>query len=282
MTETPLPLTTQEAGTKPEETTARRRYPLWWRAGQWPMVVLLMAAAAGDLFWPNACLGLGAAVAALLLVGAMLMLRRDLSRAEQVFLAVLGLVCFALLAVGSNVLGLLAVLLIPALMLFFPSPLGDEMEDAGRYESWMSFWCARRPKMTGHGQYLRHVLPMRVTGLIGLVLFLIFVLIVASENPVVSLIWEWIAELWNRFVLLFHLDWGFLQHVVLWLLGVVAFGIYARRRAPEVRPTVQEQPAAAAGQGVLPHLPMVALIPVNLASLLSTRPDVIYRLMGFP
>ncbi|MCQ2372170.1 MAG: hypothetical protein MJ058_09005, partial [Akkermansia sp.] len=70
--------------------------PSWWRQGWVPLVVLVMAAVSADLLWPHIAantfpaMGLGAAIGAAVYIAAVLMLRRDISRNEYIFMIAMG------------------------------------------------------------------------------------------------------------------------------------------------------------------------------------------------
>lgn len=68
----PLPKTTED--------------PTWWRKGAIPFIVLLLAAAAADLYWPGVGgIGVGAGIAGILLTSGILLLRKDLSKGRLAF-----------------------------------------------------------------------------------------------------------------------------------------------------------------------------------------------------
>ena len=83
--------------------------PSWWRLGWIPYAVLPMVAAAADLCFPliqsegMQNLGIGAGIGVVLFIAAILILRRDFSRREQLFLGMLALVALlGLLVSGSH------------------------------------------------------------------------------------------------------------------------------------------------------------------------------------
>ncbi len=256
-------------------------YPVWWRRSWIPFAVLLLAAAVGDLLAPRATLlaggrvvfGLGPAVGAVLLTLAILLLRRDVGRGERIFLALLGVSCGLALAVSGSFLCWLMVLLIPLFfMALIHTPLAA-CDSKQRYYNWWSFWfCAQR---TNRLSRLTRLLPWLISILVGVVLFIFFLCIFAGGNPVVELIWNYITETWNRLVAFLRIDWDFGLHVLFWVSGVMLFGFYTFRRPVSAAP-VAAAPVTAPGRSLLPQLPLMMLLGINMAFMIVNASDMVY------
>lgn len=256
-------------------------YPVWWRRSWFPFAVLLLAAAAGDLLAPRASLlsggevvfGLGPAVGGVLLTLAILLLRRDIGRGEKVFLGMLGLSCGLAMAVSGSFLCWLMVILLPLFfMALIPTPLAA-CDRKQRYYNWWSFWFfAQRSNRLSR---LTRLLPWLISILVGGVLFILFLCIFAGGNPVVELIWNYITETWNRLVAFLRIDWDFGLHVLLWVLGVLLFGFYSFRRPFSAAPAAAAS-VTAPGRSVLPQLPLMMLLGINMAFMIVNASDMAY------
>lgn len=259
----PLPKTTED--------------PTWWRKGVVPYLVLILAAAAADLYWVRDCgLGMGAGIAGILLTLAILLLRKDLSRGETLFLTALAIINGAALLVSGSMLNYFLGIIVPIFLLALPSSLAEPESTNVQYRSWWGYWTARRPKPKSHGKaILRNVMPTVISVLVGAALFIAFLTIFASGNPFVAQIREWIVTKWNEMLVYLNISWDFMWHLVYWFVGLILFGIYARRRPymPTVIPATRKAPA---GTTLLPHLPLFALIGINLAFLVATSTDIAY------
>lgn len=247
----------------------------WWRLGCIPYVVLVLAAAATDFLTPMPHqfhhLGLGSAIGSVLFIAALLLLRRDLSRMEQLFLLLLGLVTAAAQVVSASVICYLGLLIAPFILFNLPKE-SEEPQPRGR--SWWSFWFERRKKGT---IFRGGCLPLVVSLFIGLALFAAFLGIFASGNPVVELVWNTLVEWWNKFVEFLHLDWDLWVHVLMWGVGALLFGFYTLAR-PHVKPTAKiPTPKVVEGTvAMLPHLPLISLVAINLAFLVATSTDIAF------
>ncbi len=252
--------------------------PSWWRLRTMPFVALLLAAVAGDLLWPRlAGLGLGAGLGVVFGILAILLLRKDLSRGERCFLVGLAAVSFAgLVLSGSSFLWLFA-LVLPLLLVMTPGK--KQFAQPGvRYRSWWSFWVAKRSGDEGRGcrAWLRQLLPTFVCLLVGGMIFVLFLLIFASGNPVVLLVWKSLSEAWNQLVEWLRLDWDFAWHVCRWLVGVLAFGLFAFARPPSAASLPEPEFRPKSGRALLPLLPLASLVGVNLAFLVANAADISY------
>ena len=257
-------------------------YPVWWRSGWAPFVVLLLAAAAGDLLMPRGALlsggtavfGLGAAVGGVLLTLAILLLRCDIGWSGRVFLGSLAVSCGLALAVSGSLLCWLMLLLVPLFFLsLIRTPLAVSDKKA-RYYNWWSFWFSAQ--RTNRLSLFTCLLPWIISVLVGAVLFIFFLCIFAGGNPVVELIWQYIIDAWNRLVFFLRIDWDFVVHVLLWLLGMLLFGFYTFKRPYDGAPAAASQPAAAPGKSLLPQLPLMMLLGINLAFMIVNASDMAY------
>ena len=260
---------------------AAAEYPAWWRRAWVPFVVLLLAAAVGDMLAPRASLlpdgelmfGLGPAVGGVLLMLAILLLRRDMARSETVLLSLLSLSCGVALAVSGSLLCWLMVWLVPLFWLsVIPSDKSEWVKDK-KYFNWWNFWFSAQ--RADRLSLLTRMLPWIVSIMAGVVLFILFLCIFASGNPVVELIWNHITDAWNRLVAFLRIDWDFALHVLLWVVGIVLFGVFTQRRnrAAEAPPAAAP---AASGRSILPQLPLMILLGINLAFMIVNASDMAY------
>ncbi len=257
--------------------------PAWWRLGWVPYVVLVLVAAAADLCFPVLqssalrYLGVGASVGVLLFMTALLLLRRDFFRTEQLFLGGLALVgAAALLVCGSHV-GWVAALTLPFFVLVFNPGRPIPLEEGAEYRTWWGYWRDQR-RFSNAGKW-RAILPTLISILVGIICFIAFLCIFASGNPVVQLVWDTITTWWNRIMEYLQISWDFWAHALVWAVGLVSFGIFTVQRMS--RPLVQVPAAEAseetpAGRSMLPHLPLMVLLGVNLAFLIATSTDVAF------
>lgn len=259
------------------------QYPVWWRSSWVPFVVLLLAAVAGDLLAPRftvffdgeVALGLGAAVGGVVLMAAVLLLRRDMSRGERWYMGSLAVSCSAALAVSGSLLCWLMVFLLPLFYLALVRTNRRVWDAKLRYFNWWSFWVAapRAHRLS----FLTRVLPWLISCLAGAVFFVLFLCIFASGNPVVEIVWQYITDTWNRLIYFLRIDWDFGVHVLLWLLGMVAFGLYTQRRPQPVdAAVVAPKPVVSAGRSLLPQLPLMMLLGINMAFIIVNASDMAY------
>lgn len=255
-------------------------YPLWWRSSWIPFVVLLLAAAAGDLLAPRATvlldgevvLGLGPALGSVALSLAILLSRCDLSRREMVFLGGIALSCGLALAVSGSLICWVMAWAVPLFFLaMVPTRRFAPSEKAHYYTWWSYCFSARRSDRLSR---ITSLLPWLVSILIGVVLFIFFLCIFAGGNPVVELIWNHITAAWNRLVSFLRIDWDFGVHVLLWVLGILLFGLFTMRRpvagdAPSPVPVVP-------GRSILPQVPLMVLLGINAAFMIVNASDMAY------
>lgn len=251
--------------------------PTWWRLHHGiTFLVLLLVAAAADYWCPALCeggclIGLGTALGTLLFAAALLLLRKDFSRGEQVFLVLFALLSSAAQAFSGSVLCWLLVPVICLLLVHLPRVSG-EPQPKGR--TWWGFWLARRPTATKAKAFSGTVLPLIVCLAVSLVLFFGFLAIFAEGNPVVHRAFELICEYWNKVLDFLHLDATIWVHAFVWALGIAGFGFFtSARRHTAARP---DSPAAPEGKTLLPHLPSFALAGVNAAFAIATSTDILY------
>lgn len=251
--------------------------PSWWRLNRGiPFIVLLLVAAASDYFCPLLCehepfIGFGTALGTLFFIAALLLLRKDYSRGECVFLILFALISAAAQAVSGSLLCWLATPVVCLLVLLFPLE-SEEPMPTGR--TWWGFWLARRPDASKAKAVTSGCLPLCISIAVGLVLFFAFLAIFASGNPVVKMAWEVICEYWNKLLDFLHLDMTIWVHALVWCIGLTGFGIYtfARNRVVLAAP----RPAEAPGKSILPQLPSFALTGINAAFAIATSTDIVY------
>lgn len=251
--------------------------PTWWRLNRGiPFIVLLLVAAASDYFCPLLCehepfIGFGTALGTLFFIAALLLLRKDYSRGEQVFLICFALISAAAQAVSGSILCWVATPAVCLLMLLFPKE-SEEPMPTGR--TWWSFWLARRPDASKAKAVTSGCLPLGISFAAGLVLFFGFLAIFASGNPVVKMAWELICEYWNKFLEFLHLDMTIWLHALTWFIGLTGFGVFtfARSHTAPAAP----RPAETPGKSILPHLPSFALTGINAAFAIATSTDIVY------
>ncbi len=253
--------------------------PAWWRLGSIPFLVLILCAAGADLAWPEMeGIGIGAGIGCALWTLAFVLLRRDLSKGETAFLIGLAAISFIALAVSGSAFNWVFSFVLPLLLLTFPTP---HKNGPGRYRTWWGYWVARRKTVKkGRWAWLRQILPTLITVFVGVALFVLFLCIFASGNPVVLLVWDTICEWWNALVEFLQLDWDFVAHVGIWIVGIIVFGFYTFNR-PAAIPSAPAAPAAPKeGRSILPHLPLASLVGINLAFLVATATDIAYLWFG--
>lgn len=255
--------------------------PVWWRLGWVPCIVLVLAAAAADLCFPVLQMGMrymgaGAGLGVLLFMTALLLLRRDFTRREQVFLVLLAIIAAAGLLVCGAAVGWLMALTLPFLVIMICPGRHVPLEAGVEYRGWLGYWKGHRDmaKM----DFLRKILPTLISVVVGVVCFIAFLCIFASGNPVVQMVWEWIVLWWNRIMSYLQITEDFWMHAIIWLLGILAFGIFTVQRPLNTR-RVQPAPSPAevpTVNSMLPHLPLMVLLGVNLAFLITTATDVAF------
>ncbi len=269
--ETPAPVPPPVA-TEPQD-------PTWWRLGTIPFIVLILAAAGLDLAWPSTFDGgIGMGIGCALWCAALLLLRRDFSKGETWFLAALALISLLALGVSGSRINWALAFILPLILVLSP---GQTEAPKGKFRSWWGYWFARRKTAAqGRWAWLRQILPMLITIFVGVALFIVFLIIFASGNPVVLLVWETICAWWNALVEWLELDWDFVGHVCLWMLAFFFFGLYTFARPVEPKPLPSVPVEVKPGRSLLPHLPLASLIGINLAFLVATGTDIAYLWFG--
>lgn len=257
--------------------------PAWWRLGWMPYAVLPMVAAAADLCFPLTqsegmeSLGIGAGIGIVLFIGAILLLRRDFSLREQLFLVMLALVALLGLLVSGSHAVWAAALALPFFVIMFGCDKSVTRGENVEYRSWWGFWHERRHLVKGG--FWRRTLPLFISVLVGIICFVGFLCIFASGNPVVQMVWESIATWWNFLMDYLQISWDFWWHALIWLAGILGFGLYTVQRPAAERtklPEVPEDTAPASGSCMLPLLPLMVLLGVNLAFLVATGTDIAF------
>lgn len=254
---------------------ATPNYASWWRGGMVPYIVLMLVFVASDLLCPMPGqyhhLGLGSAIGALFFVASLLVLRRDLSVLEQAFLVVLGLLTATAQVVSASVICFMGLLFVP-LVLFCLPKVTEEPQPCGR--TWWSFWLLHRRRGS---MFVGGCLPISLSIFIGVALFFAFLSIFASGNPVVRMVWNTMDAWWTSFIEFLHLDWYLWAHVLVWGVGAVLFGFYTFAR-PHIKPSVKIPTPKVVQDTVtmLPHLPLISLVSINLAFLVATSTDIAF------
>ncbi len=253
--------------------------PTWWRLGSMPFIVLILAAAGLDLAWPEEFFGgIGTGIGCVLWCLAILLLRRDFSKGEMWFLGALALITLLALGVSGSRLNWALAFALPIALLL--NPVQKEPVQ-GNFRTWWGYWFARRKVgVQGRWAWLRQVLPTLITVFVGVSLFLVFLIIFASGNPVVLLVWNTIKDWWNALVEWLELDWDFARHVLVWVIAFFFFGVYTFARPTEPKPLPCVPTEVKPGRSLLPHLPLASLIGINLAFLIATSTDIAYLWFG--
>ncbi len=256
--------------------------PTWWRLGWIPYAVLPMVAAAADLCFPVISseglryLGIGSGIGVILLISAILLLRNDYTRREQVFLGMLAFISMLALLVSGSHVGWILSLTVPFFVIMFGPGKAAPVDKEVEYRNWWSFWRDRR----GHikGSFWRRILPTLISVTVGIICFIAFLCIFASGNPVVQLVWDFIVTWWNRIMEFLQISWDFWAHVLVWGAGILAFALYTVRRPTADVTALPEvpNPEPEAGHSMLPHLPLMVLLGVNLAFLVATSTDIAF------
>ena len=273
--DTPTAPSDVEAKLPPTPETIPAEEPSWWRLGWVPFAVLVMAAAAADLLFPRLYgFGVAAAIGVLLGVGALLLLRRDFSRGEHIFLGVLALISFSGLLINGSILCWMAAIAIPFALVLMPGK--QAVPATAKYLNWWQFWFSHRirEEVSNRAGRIKKILPLLLSILIGIISFIFFLCIFASGNPVVELVWNAIADAWNSVVAFLNLNWEFCFHVLCWGAGGLWFGIYTFKR-PEINLPVAPAPIEKS-HSILPYLSPCILIGTNLAFLIATSTDVAF------
>lgn len=251
--------------------------PTWWRLSRGiPYLTLLLVAASADFFCSLFCglpcyIGFGTALGTLFFAAALLLLRKDFTRGETVFLILFALASAAGQAFSGSTACWIGMPIVCFVLLQLPQE-SDEPQQTGR--SWWSFWLARRPDAAAAKAFGSGCLPTVISIAVMLVLFFVFLAIFASGNPVVERAWELICEYWNKVLDFLHLDKSVWLHALTWIIGIAGFGLFTMartrvRRAPAL-------PAEPAGKSMLPQLPAFALAGINAAFGIATSTDIIF------
>ena len=253
--------------------------PTWWRKGAIPFIVLILAAAAADLYWPHsfsAGVGVGAGIAGLLLSVAIVLLRKDLSKGEIAFLLGMGIVNCVALLVSGNPLNYLIGLIVPFFIISMPTDKAEPDKQKVSYRTWWGYWTAHRPKnKEARKRAWRQIMPMLISILAAVALFIGFLTIFASGNPIVEIVWNWIVTKWNDLLEFLNISWDFVDHIILWFVGIVIFGLYTHKRN-YFAPLPPVPARATESTTMLPHLPLFSLIGINMAFLVATSTDIAY------
>ena len=256
--------------------------PSWWRLGWIPYAVLPMVAGAADLCFPliqsegMQYLGVGAGIGIVLFIAAILLLRRDFSRREQLFLVLLALIALVGLLVSGSHAVWAAALALPFFVIMFGRDKAAAQDETVEYRNWWSVWHERRRQVKGG--FWRRILPTLISVLVGVICFIAFLCIFASGNPVVQIVWETITNWWNRLMEYLQISWDFWWHVLIWAAGILGFGLFTVQRPAVEASNLPEVPeeAPATGTSLLPHLPLMILLGVNLAFLVATGTDIAF------
>lgn len=248
----------------------------WWRQGKGlPYFVAALVLIGSDFLCPLfSCLyiGFGTALGSLFFMAALMLLRRDLTRAEMIFLGTFALISAAGQAVSGSVLCWFGLFLVPMILLRLPQET-EEPQEKGR--SWWAFWLAKRPRGEQAKRLCSGCLPTLVSGGAALALFFFFLAIFASGNPVVEQARQLLVQFWHQVAELLHLDWDVWAHAFIWCVGLLFFGFYtAARQRVKPLPHIVSRNADAAP--LLPQLPSYALGGINAAFAVATSTDMLF------
>ncbi len=271
----PIPPSEEKANLPPAPEPEPIEEPTWWRLGWVPFVVFVLAAAAADFLFPRIHgFGVGAAIGVLLGMGALMLLRRDFTRGEIMFLTLMSLVCCCGLLLNGSVLCWVAALAVPFAVVQMPGKSGAK--STSKYLNWWQFWFSHRirAEVSSRAERIKKILPLLLSILIGVICFVFFLSIFALGNPVVELVWNAIADAWNSVVEFLNLNWEFCFQVFCWVGGVLWFGIYTMKR-PEAKAPIPAAPVANK-HSILPYLAPSVLIGTNLAFLIASSTDVAF------
>lgn len=254
--------------------------PSWWRHGRVPLVALACSGFAADFTsGTTEGLGIGAALGILLYTGAFLILRTDLSRREQWFLGAMALLNAA--AVGINLspdseFNLLVALFLPLLFTFLPRKEGNPYDPSKRYASWWKYKFIRLNTLRHSSGKVMEKLPLALSIVIGIILFLFFLSIFAEGNPIVASMKKTAFATLARYCSWMIPDAETFVHLFLWILGSLAFGIVARNRPCASVADLPAQPE----RPWLPSLPAISLLFINLAFLVNNGTDIAFLWRG--
>lgn len=248
--------------------------PAFWRSSPATWLALLMGCYGADVLLSGAPLGIGAALGIWLAATAVLILRRDLPAVAVAAIAFGSVLNAAALVVqGTWWNAVFGILLLPV-VLYFPRWKKEEATDAKPSLCWWNYWFLRRE---GYSK-LRwgRMTAWALTLLIGFVVFCVFLNILAAGNPVVALVRSWLQEQAGTWLGWISIDASIFSAIVKWWFGFVFFGLllFPLRRAA----AADEPPAPA--QPILPALPFVVLLCINVAFLIANGADLAFLWRG--
>lgn len=279
----PIPIHKEKAGVDAVKPTLKT--PNWWRLGMVPALVLIMAAAIGDLLsFSHHGIGIAAGIACVILCLSIILLRKDLSIGEISFICGVGLISGVATVTYGSGLAVLCCIIIPLFILMLPTKASKYTQDkpTERYRNWWTYWTTRSTPDSGKNKEAKKTGSKTKFGtyvlsaLVCLAIFVVFIRIFAMDNPVVDMIWNQILEAWRQAMEYLNLCWEHLTHAVFWVLGILAYGIYTIRRTtlgtaiPRVKPLQQEP------EYCFPFISFSILLGINLAFLVVTSTDIAF------
>lgn len=227
-----------------------------------------------DVLLSDAPLGIGAALGVWLAAMAVLILRRDLPAAAVAAIAFGSVLNAAALVVqGTWWNAVFGILLLPA-VLYLPRWREPGEEEAKPSLCWWNYWF-HRPEGYSKLRWGR-VTAWALTLLIGLGVFCVFLNILAAGNPVVALVRTWLQDVAGTWLGWIRIDASIFSAIVKWWFGFVFFGFLLfplRRAGAEDGPPTPSRP-------ILPALPFVVLLFINVAFLIANGADLAYLWRG--
>lgn len=263
---------TPAAAPAPRTPVARLEAPAWWRPSPAPLIALIFSCYAADCLLSGFPLGVGAALGVWLAAMAVLALRRDLP-VFAVLLISLGSVlnAAALVIQGTWWSAFLGMLIVPAALYMPRWKQAVSNEKAAPSLLWWNYWFHR--PAGGALCYWGRALAWALSILVGFVLFCVFLNIFAAGNPVVAMVRTWLEYVAGRWLGWLAIDWTIFQSLFKWFLGFIFFGFLLfplRQRANAAGE--QLRPA----KPLLPSLPLVMLLFINLAFLIANGADLAF------
>lgn len=253
----------------------------WWRHGNIPLIALVTSGFTADfMFGTLEGPGIGTALGILLYTGAFLLLRTDLGRKERLFLIFMALV--NAVATGANLspnshYNLLIVMFLPVGITFIPREEGNPYDPSTKYVSWWGYKFFRMNQARQVTNGLKGKLPLAASIVIGLVLFIFFLSLFADGNPVVAAIKTAMSEWIRHYCSWLVPDFGTLADIFLWIMGAFSFGILARHRPCS---SFEKNHPVQPGKPLLPSLPAISLLFINLAFLVNNGTDMAFLWRG--
>lgn len=250
--------------------------PPFWRSSPAAWWALLMSCYGTDVLLSDSPLGIGAALGVWLVAMAVLVVRRDLPAAAVAFIAFGSVLNAAALVVqGTWWNAVLGILLLP-FVLYLPRWREASAEKPKPSLCWWNYWFQRPEGWYSSKLHWGRVTAWALTLLIGLGVFCVFLNIFAAGNPVVALVRTWLQEVAGTWLGWIRIDASIFSAIAKWWFGFVFFGflLFPLRRA------VAETAAPVPSKPILPALPFVVLLFINVAFLIANGADLAFLWRG--